>query len=315
MSTDLALSVKPDLAPLLQGWLGYLAKERRAAANSVEAYRRDVASFVRFLAEHDGEAAGLTRLRSLDARDFRAWLSACGRRGLSRSSTQRAVAAVRSLYRYLDRFHDIHNPTLAALRTAKVPKRLPRPLAPDDALALAHEVTGGARAPWIGLRDEAVLLLLYGAGLRIGEALGLLRQDLGRQPATLRELRIKGKGNKVRLVPILPAVAGALAAYVDACPLDLAADQALFRGARGGPLAADIVRRRVRELRRTLGLPESATPHALRHSFATHLLAGGADLRSLQELLGHASLSTTQGYTQVDQAHLSAVHRKAHPRG
>ena len=224
------------------------------------------------------------------------------------------MAAVRGFYRYLDRHHGLHNPALAALRTPRLPRRLPRPLSAAQALDVVEAADDG-RIDWTGRRDAALLTLLYGAGLRIGEALGLTRGALGAAPAELRELRVTGKGGRQRVVPVLPVVAAALADYLEACPYGGGRpDSPLFVGARGGPLQAGVVQRRVRGLRRLLGLPETATPHALRHSFATHLLAGGADLRAIQELLGHASLSTTQGYTAVDAARLMDLYRRAHPR-
>ena len=207
----------------------------------------------------------------------------------------------------------MHNPALVALRTPKVARHLPRPLSTGQ----AGEILAGAddgRVDWTGKRDAALLLLLYGAGLRIGEALALDRGAAGPDPAALRELRVVGKGGRQRLVPILPVAAAALADYLAACPYAGGPDAPLFRGARGGRLQAGVVQKRVRELRRLLGLPETATPHALRHSFATHLLAGGADLRAIQELLGHASLSTTQGYTAVEGERLMQLYHRAHPR-
>jgi integrase/recombinase XerC len=199
------------------------------------------------------------------------------------------------------------------MRTPRLPRRVPRPLSPDQAAELA-ETAGDARLAWVGRRDTALLLLLYGGGLRIGEALSLDRRDLGADPGRLRLLKVIGKGRKERLVPVLPAVAEALDAYLAGCPAPPLPDEPLFKGVRGGRLQQAVVQKRVRELRGILGLPESATPHALRHSFATHLLGGGADLRTIQELLGHASLSTTQGYTAVETRRLFELYSKAHPR-
>jgi integrase/recombinase XerC len=222
------------------------------------------------------------------------------------------LAALRSFYRYLDREHGRHNPALKALRTPRLPRRLPRPLSAHQAEELLDAAPGVARQDWIARRDTALLMLLYGAGLRIGEARALDRACLGQDPAQLGALRVTGKGDKQRLVPLLPVIAAAIRDYLEACPYRHSA--ALFLGARGKRLQAPIVRRVMQELRRTLGLPESATPHALRHSFATHLLADGADLRVIQELLGHASLSTTQGYTGVDGERLMRLYHRAHPR-
>jgi integrase/recombinase XerC len=296
------------------GWCSWLAHEKRQAAASVKAYRTDLLGFLAFCAEHFGEPPNLDQLAALSIADFRSWLAWRHRRGLARTSTARAVAALRNFYRYLDRQHGRHNPALQALRTPRLTRRLPRPLSSGQARALIATAPELADPAWIGRRDTALLLLLYGAGLRIGEALALSRGAFGRRPAAQRTLLVTGKGQKQRLVPVLPVVADALAAYLEACPYPLGPDAPLFIGLRGKRLDPAVVRRRVQDLRRLLGLPESATPHALRHSFATHLLAGGADLRSIQELLGHASLSTTQGYTGVDGERLMRLYHQAHPR-
>jgi integrase/recombinase XerC len=306
-----AIVLHPEVAALAAAWLDWLAHEKRQAGATVKAYRIDVDGFLAFCAEHLGEPPGPERLTKLGAGDFRAWLAERHRRGLARTSTARALAALRSFYRYLDREHGRHNPALKALRTPRLPHRLPRPLLADQAGQLLDAVPA-ARLDWIARRDTALLLLLYGAGLRIGEALALERAAVGRDPARLRQLLITGKGGRQRLVPVLPVIAAALGDYLAACPYEEASP--LFLGARGKRLQAPIVRRLMQDLRRRLGLPESATPHALRHSFATHLLAGGADLRTIQELLGHASLSTTQGYTGVDGARLMRLYHQAHPR-
>ncbi|HEX5079243.1 MAG TPA: tyrosine recombinase XerC [Geminicoccaceae bacterium] len=306
------LASHPQVAALATAWLDWLAHEKRQADATVKAYRTDLDGFLAFCAEHLGEPPDPGRLIGLRAADFRAWLAERHRRGLARASTARALAALRSFYRYLDREHGRHNPALKALRTPRLPRRLPRPLSTDQAeQVLAAEPA--ARLDWLAKRDAAVLLLLYGAGLRIGEALSLTRAAVGRDPAGLRQLLISGKGGRQRLVPILPVVAAAIDDYLAACPYADASGP-LFLGARGKRLQAPVVRRTMQELRRRLGLPESATPHALRHSFATHLLAGGADLRTIQELLGHASLSTTQGYTGVDGERLMRLYHQAHPR-
>ena len=304
----------PEVADLVGAWLDWLAHQKRHSAATVKAYRTDLFAFLQFCAEHLGEPPDLDALLGLSAADFRAWLAARHRRGLARRSTARALAAVRSFYRFLDRQHGRHNPAAAALRTPRLEQRLPRPLsAPHIATLLDHP---GAvdDPPWVGKRDLALLLLLYGAGLRIGEALGLDRRAVGAAPAALGALTVTGKGGKQRLVPILPAIAQALADYLDACPQHVAGGAALFLGVRGKRLQSAVVRRRMQHLRRLAGLPENATPHALRHSFATHLLAGGADLRVIQELLGHASLSTTQGYTAVEGERLMKLYHRAHPR-
>jgi integrase/recombinase XerC len=312
--SPMQLLASDEVAEVVAAWRRWLAHERRLAPRSVMAYEKDLASFLAFLAEHGGGAPGLAQLRALKALDFRAWLASRHARALAKSSTARAMAAVRGFFRYLDRRHELHNPALAAMRTPRFRRPLPRPLSAPQALELTDAAGAAAREPWRGKRDTALLLLLYGAGLRIGEALGLDRRDVGTVPSELRGLRVRGKGGKERLVPILPVVAAAIADYLGSCPWPLPDDRPLFLGARGARLHPAVVQRQVRLLRGLLGLPESATPHALRHSFATHLLSAGADLRAIQELLGHASLSTTQGYTAVDAARLSQLYARAHPR-
>jgi integrase/recombinase XerC len=304
----------PEVADLLGAWLDWLAHQKRQSAATVKAYRTDLFAFLQFCGEHLGAPPDLGALLELSAGDFRAWLAARHRRGLARRSTARALAAVRSFYRFLDRQHGRHNPAAAALRTPRLEQRLPRPLSAPHIAALLDHPAGLGAAPWVGKRDLALFLLLYGAGLRIGEALGLDRRAVGAMPAALGGLTVTGKGGKQRLVPILPAIALALADYLEARPPQLADSAALFVGVRGKRLHPAVVRRRMQQLRRLAGLPENATPHALRHSFATHLLAGGADLRVIQELLGHASLSTTQGYTAVEGERLMKLYQRAHPR-
>jgi integrase/recombinase XerC len=307
-----ALVLHPEVAALAAAWLDWLVHEKRQAGATVKAYRTDLDGFLAFCAGHLGEPPGPETLTGLRAADFRAWLAERHRQGLARTSTARALAALRSFYRYLDREHGRHNPALKALRTPRLPRRLPRPLSADQASQLL-DAAPAARLDWIARRDAAVLLLLYGTGLRIGEALALERAAVGREPARLRQLLITGKGGRQRLVPVLPVIAAAIGDYLAACPYREPGGP-LFLGARGKRLQAPIVRLLMQNLRRRLGLPESATPHALRHSFATHLLAGGADLRTIQDLLGHASLSTTQGYTGVDGARLMRLYHQAHPR-
>jgi integrase/recombinase XerC len=314
---------EPDLDAAYAAWCAWLAHEKRAAARTQAGYRRDLQAFVTFMAEHQGGPVGLTSLAALTPAGFRGWLAWRLQQGYAKSSTQRAVAAVRGFLDFLDARHAVHNPALRAMRAPRASRRLPRPLAVTEVGALNEAVAAdGDGAPWIVARDSAVLLLLYGAGLRIGEALGLDRRDLpglvepspSASATGERALRVRGKGQKERLVPLLPVIDAALRAYIVACPHPLPADGPLFLGLRGKRLQQAVVQKRVRELRRLLGLPETATPHALRHSFATHLLAGGADLRSIQELLGHSSLSTTQRYTGVDAERLARLYAAAHPR-
>ncbi|GBD41441.1 Tyrosine recombinase XerD [bacterium HR39] len=318
MDTDLGSAraySRSDLVGKLEAWWRWLAHERAAAPATRIAYARDLADFLRFLAGHRGGPVGVDDLVGLELSDFRAWLADRRRRGHDPAYTVRALAAVRGFFRFLDRRFGLRNPAVHALRTPKKPERLPRPLSEAQALRLVEEMRSEPRVPaWVLRRDHAVLLLLYGCGLRIGEALSLRRKDVGEDPRRLETLRVVGKGRKVREVPVLAQVAEAIALYVESCPHLLPPDGPLFRGLRGRALGPDPIRRRIRQLRRALGLPETATPHALRHSFATHLLAAGADLRAIQELLGHASLSTTQRYTAVEAAKLLEDYARFHPR-
>ena len=298
----------------MRGWLDWLAHEKRRAPATVKAYHLDLSGFLAFLRGHEGGPVTFEALLRLDAQDLRAWLAARHRDGAARSSTARALAAVRSFYRFLERHEGRSNPAAQALRTPRLERRLPRPLAPDQALELAEGSDLVQSEPWLVCRDRALCLLLYGSGLRIGEALSLDRSALGAAPAALRALTVTGKGQRQRRVPVLPVVAHALDQYITSCPYHSGLKGPLFVGARGKRLQAAVARRQVQTIRRLLGLPESATPHAFRHSFATQMLAGGADLRVIQELLGHASLSTTQGYTGVDTERLKHMYGKAHPR-
>jgi len=291
-----------------------MTTERRLAPATVTAYGADLDDFLAFVAGHEGAPATPRRLAELEVRDFRAFLAARSRRGLGARSNVRALAAVRSFYRFLDRRHGLANAALAALATPRVPRGLPRPLAPEAADELLRTVSADAPAAWTEDRDRAVLALLWGCGLRIGEALALDRGDVGDDPGSVRELVVRGKGGRMRRVPVLAAVAANLAAAVATCPYPQPPGAPLFLGVKGRRLDASVVRGAMRRWRRALGLPESATPHALRHSFASHLLDGGADLRSVQELLGHASLSTTQIYTRVETGRLLDAYRRAHRR-
>ncbi len=291
-------------------WHAWLAAERRLSAHTVAAYERDLTAFFRFLSGHLGGPPGLADLTALRPADFRAYLARRRADGLGSTSLARALSAIRSFFRHLERAGLAQNPAVAGLRSPKLPRAVPKPLSVEGALAAVERVGELSEEPWIAARDAAVLMLLYGCGLRIGEALGLAR----RQAPEDATMVIDGKGGKQRLVPVLPIVIEAVAAYLALCPHRLGPDDPLFIGVRGKRLQAAIVQKQVRRLRGLLDLPETATPHALRHSFATHLLAGGGDLRTIQELLGHASLSTTQRYTEVDAEHLLAVHRSAHPR-
>jgi len=290
-------------------WSRHLQFDRRRSIHTVRAYVATAHRFIDFLARHRGEMVGRYGLLNLAAVDLRAFLADLLGSGLGPSSAAREMSAVRAFLRFAAE-EEGNLPQLPRTRSPKRPRTLPRPASPADAVALAEEAGEAALLPWVGARDLAILLLLYGSGLRVSEALSLKAKVVPLGQA----LRVTGKRNKTRVVPILPAVRDAIAAYVADCPWPLAGDVPLFVGAKGGPLNPDLVRRAVRTARIRLGLADSLTPHALRHSFATHLLAGGADLRSLQELLGHASLSSTQIYTEVDAARLLDVYRHAHPR-
>lgn len=289
-------------------WQQHLTQDRRRSVHTVRAYAATAHRLIGFLAEHLGGRVDAAALASLQAADLRAYLSRRRSEGLASSSAARELSALRGFLAFAA--GEGGEGSIPRLRGPKRPRAVPRPVSPDEAIGLAEEVGEDASQPWIAARDEAVLLLLYGAGLRIAEALSLTGAAL-----PLGEtLSVTGKRNKTRIVPLVPPVAVAINRYLAACPYRMTKDEPLFRGARGGPLNPELIRRVVRRARSRLGLSERTTPHALRHSFATHLLGRGADLRSLQELLGHASLSSTQIYTAVDAAHLMDVYRNAHPR-
>ena len=304
-----------DVAAEAARWLGHLGSERRMSGKTLEAYERDVRQFLGFLTEHLGGAPSLAELAALAPQDVRAFMAARRANGVSGRSLMRTLAGVRSFARYLERNGKGKLAALAAVRAPKVPRTLPKPLAVAAAkrVADADLRAGEEREPWVLARDAAVLALLYGSGLRISEALGLKRADVP-APGKGDAITVIGKGNKQRMVPLLRRVAQLIVEYVALCPYDLPADGPLFVGARGGPLSPRIVQLVMERLRGALSLPDTATPHALRHSFATHLLARGGDLRAIQELLGHASLSTTQIYTAVDTDRLLEVYRSTHPR-
>jgi integrase/recombinase XerC len=290
-------------------WSGHLAHGRRRSPHTVRAYVATAHRLIDFLGRHHGEKIGGFTLLNLHATDLRAFLADRRGSGLGASSAAREMSAVRAFLTFAAEEQG-NAPQLPRTRAPKRPRTLPRPASPADAIALAEEAGSAAPSDWVGARDLAILLLLYGAGLRVAEATGLTARVLPLGQA----MRVTGKRGKTRIVPLVAAVREAINAYVALCPYPLAGDARLFVGAKGGPLNPDLVRRAVRGARTRLGLPDSLTPHALRHSFATHLLARGADLRSLQELLGHASLSSTQIYTEVDAARLLDVYRHAHPR-
>lgn len=293
-------------SPIIARWHRHLALERRRSPHTVRAYVASAERLLQFLSVHLGRAPDEKYLTALPPTDLRAYLAHRRAEGIGNVSTARELSAVRAFLRFAGE----DQATVPVLRGPRIKRGVPRPISPDDVIALGEDVAENAREPWIAARNWAVLLLLYGAGLRISEALSLKGSDV---PAA-ETIRITGKRGKMRIVPLLPQLREALSEYVATCPYALGKNDPLFRGARGGPLDPAIIRKAVREARRRLMLPERTSPHALRHSFATHLLGRGADLRSLQELLGHASLSSTQIYTQVDAAHLLDIYRNAHPR-
>jgi len=303
-----------DLEALGAAWLAWLGAERRLSAHTTAAYERDARAFLYFLAGHLGRPATLGDLAQLSRADFRAWLAARARAGLSAASTARALSVVRGLFRFVARRAGVANAALAAVGRPRLPSPVPKALSAPEAVEVIAAVRGLSASPWIAKRDAALFTLLYGCGLRIGEALGLNRGDAPRPTAGNLGLAVTGKGNKERVVPVLPKVAAALEDYLAACPFAGGPGAPLFVGRRGRRMNARQAQLQMQRLRPLLGLPAGATPHSLRHSFATHLLAAGGDLRAIQELLGHASLSTTQRYTAVDTGALLSVYRRTHPR-
>lgn len=308
MSRPLTLDDHPA-SSLAAAWGDHLQRDRRRSEHTVRAYLATAHRLVLFLGRHRAMTVDAASLASAEPAELRAFLAARRQDGLSNASTARELSAIRGFLAFAAAQVE-GQVTIARLRGPRVKRGAPRPVSPDDALAIAEDAGDEPDLPWIGARDRALLLLLYGAGLRVSEALGLTGADLPLSEV----LRVTGKRDKVRIVPLVPQVREAMAAYIAICPWPMSRDLPLFRGVRGGRLSDSIVRGAVRAARARLGLPETATPHALRHSFATHLLGRGVDLRALQELLGHASLSSTQVYTGVDAAHLMDVYRNAHPR-
>jgi len=311
--TDTAdeLALDHDLHAAIAGFERHLEHGRGAADNTRVAYGRDLRQFLGFLAHHLGHSPCLGDLGRLDVKTFRAFMAQRRRQGITSRSLSRTMSALRTFFQWLEAEGRLKNRAVMRVAMPKLPHGVPKPLTVEKAAAVIHAGMD-AELDWVAARDVAVLMLLYGAGLRISEALSITPAEA---PGDLRDvLRITGKGGKERIVPVLPVVTAAIARYRSLCPWPLAADEPMFRGERGGPLSPRIIQLRMEALRGELNLPATATPHALRHSFATHLLSAGADLRQIQELLGHASLSTTQVYTEVDRDRLLAVYDKAHPR-
>ena len=293
----------------LSDWSAWLANERRFSGHTVNAYLRDIKFFLYFVADHIGASPTLSTLQNLQTVDFRAWLASRANNGLKKTTIARALSVVRGFFSWLERNSLGGNPAIKGLNAPKIPHGTPKPIMAKNAIHAVETIKNETGYSWVSTRDAAILLLLYGAGLRISEALGILVKDapIG------NSLTILGKGNKERTVPILPVIQIAVRSYLKSCPHNLMPEEALFRGVRGGALSPRIIQKRMQVLREQLGLPDTATPHALRHSFATHLLSNGGDLRSIQKLLGHVSLSTTQIYTEVDEGHILQQYN-AHPR-
>ncbi|MCB1333128.1 MAG: tyrosine recombinase XerC [Roseivivax sp.] len=306
----MTLEISAAARDALAQWLITARALKGTSENTITAYLGDVTDFIAFMTGHHAQPQGLGALARIGVTDMRAWLAHLRAQDLSARSVARKLSAVKSFYRWLAEREGYEPTAVLSTRTPKFQKKLPRPLTEDAARAVIETVEDHASAPWIGARDAAVITLLYGCGLRISEALSLTGSDLPLGTA----LRITGKGGKERIVPVLPVARTAVARYAALCPYPITAQGPLFLGARGGPLNQRLVQKVTEQARLQLGLPATATPHAMRHSFATHLLAAGGDLRAIQELLGHSSLSTTQAYTAVDEVHLMKVYEASHPK-
>ncbi len=312
MGDSILVNCTEELSGHRRAWLTHLSSERRVAANTVEAYERDLRQFLSFLTLHAGHPARISDIANLKPMDMRGFLAERRREGAGARTLGRSLAGIRSFVRFLEQEGIASSAGLKITRAPRQPKTLPKPLPASQAIRMTGAAEQMQAEPWIAARDAAVISLLYGCGLRIGEALALTPAAL--EKTAKGSLMVTGKGGKTRMVPMLSLVVDAISQYRALCPFHLEPDEPLFRGAKGGILHRAIIEKSVARLRGALGLPDSATPHALRHSFATHLLAGGGDLRTIQELLGHASLSTTQIYTAVDTQRLLDVYAKAHPR-
>lgn len=302
--------ISPALTSALAKWLDHCRALGGASDNTIKAYQSDVISFLAFMTQHHGGVQGLGPLSKITVSDMRSWMASERARGVGARSLARSLSAVKTFYRWLSDREGFEATAMLSTRSPKFTKKLPRPLAIDAATAMIETVELQARDGWVAARDVAVVTLLYGCGLRISEALGLTGADVPLPPV----MRIKGKGGKERVVPVINAARDAVDAYLKLSPHQVEPNSPLFRGVRGGALNPRMVQKVMEKSRLQLGLPATATPHAMRHSFATHLLTAGGDLRAIQELLGHASLSTTQAYTAVDTAHLMDVYNRTHPK-
>lgn len=301
---------QPDLSQRLSQWHDYLRLEKNMSAHTLRAYGSDVGHFIAFLVKHLGGQPCLNDLSEMCLRDFRSWMARKAMDGASNASRARSLSGIKNFLSWLDKQGVMHNAAINIVQSPKKPHKLPRPLQETQAFDVIAHAGLNERQDWVGCRNIALFTMLYGCGLRIDEALSLNVRDMPRDGF----LRVVGKGRKERQVPVLPSVEDGLQAYLKICPFPAESDRAIFLGARGERLNQGVAQRAMRELRKTLGLPETATPHALRHSFATHLLQNGANLRQIQELLGHASLSTTQRYTEVNAEEMLRIYRAAHPR-
>ena len=308
------LAISPAMRAAMADWLSGLKALGDSSDHTIAAYGSDVAQFLDFLAHHHGGAAGLEQFKAVETRDLRAWMADARAGGRGARSLARALSALKGFARHLADAHGFEPTAILSARAPRHQRPLPRPLDEDAARAVTTQISIERAEAWVRARDSAVITLLYGGGLRISEALGLTGRDRATVTTPGATLRIIGKGGKERLVPVIPAMAQAVETYLDLCPHPVEPDSALFRGHRGGPLNPRLITRAMEAVRLQLGLPATATPHAMRHSFATHLLSAGGDLRAIQELLGHANLSTTQVYTAVDQTRLMEAYRSAHPR-
>lgn len=300
----------PDLAARLDQWQDYLRTEKMVSRHTLRAYTSDVSHFINFLIKHFGKAPSLDDLSNVGIRDFRSWMSKKAMEGTNNASRARSLSGIKNFLSWLDRNGYMHNAAIGTVRSPKLPHKLPKPLQEGQAERLIDNADLLKEGDWVGQRDRALFTLLYGCGLRIDEALSLNVSDMPRDGI----IRVTGKGNKQREVPALEIIEQTLQSYLAQCPYPSSGDRPLFMGERGGRLNQGVAQKAMRDLRGVLGLPETATPHALRHSFATHLLQNGANLREIQELLGHASLSTTQRYTEVNAEELMRVYKAAHPR-
>ena len=310
MKKEILALCAPDLSERLAQWQDYLKHEKNMSRHTLRAYSGDVGHFITFLADHLGKAPNLNDLSEFSLRDFRAWISCKAIEGTSNASRARSLSGVKNFLTWLDRQGILHNANVSGLQSPKLPHRLPRPLHEKQAMRVVETAGFMATEDWVSARDQALFTLLYGCGLRIDEALSLNIGDLPQDGF----LRVVGKGNKERQVPVIDIVEKALKQYVELIPFGTEDGRPLFIGVRGGRLNQGMAQKAMRQMRVTLGLPENATPHALRHSFATHLLQNGANLREIQELLGHASLSTTQRYTEINAEELMKAYKAAHPR-